>query len=148
LAGKILPNTGTTANRARLSGRLKGAAAGLFGFVFWLIVAAVFPYGVLAPYWPAAEQWAPLVLYAVAVLNLIKAVFHLGQLGRLGSQAPSLRTSMRQIQAIIDKDAGRKDAGRKGAGGKGAGGKAERPRDKPRTSLPPAKSTPTVQRMR
>lgn len=137
MAGKIIPNTGKTTNRTSLGGRLKGAASGLFGFVFWLIVASVFPYAVLTPYWPAAGQWAPLALYVIAFLNLIKAVFHLGHLARLAAQAPSLRTSMRQIQATIGK--AERPSGK--LHGSKAGGK-------PRTGLPPVKSTPTVQRMR
>lgn len=82
MAGKILPNTGNAAMN-NPGARFKAALSSFGTSIFWVIVATVFPYPVLIPYWPEAVAWAPLALYFLAFFNLLKAAYHASQAVRL-----------------------------------------------------------------
>lgn len=81
MASKILPNQGNA--RMNAQGPLKSVGSAFGAFIFWLVVAFVFPYEVLLPYWPAAVRWAPVVLYLLAFFNLLRAGLHVRRAVRL-----------------------------------------------------------------
>jgi hypothetical protein len=83
VARKILPNQGNTQGPLRLVGSAFGA------FIFWLVVAIVFPYEILLPYWPEAERWGRVALYLLAFFNLLRAGHYVRRAVRLKRPNPS-----------------------------------------------------------
>ena len=145
MAGKILPPGGNAAARFKIAG---GA---LVAFIFWLIVAALFPYPVLAPYWPAAITWAPAVLYLLAFFNLLKALYHAAQAMRLARPGRSLGRGMGSRPAGSASRVGEgiraRQADRQARSDREAEHRAANADGRNRT-LPPITRAPTVQRMR
>jgi hypothetical protein len=140
VAAKILPNSGNP--KHTLKGRLKGTVTGFAGAVAWLIAAGVLPYETLTPYWPEAGRWGPVILFALAAFNLLKGLYNLAWAARLfSSKPPRLAAPFRE-------------RGRTGTSAAEAGRNRndqdsnDRARNKPRVTMTPAKTAPTVQRMR
>jgi hypothetical protein len=77
VASKILPNQGNT------QGPLKPVGSAFGSFIFWLVVAIVFPYEILLPYWPEAVRWAPVALYLLAFFNLLRAALYVRRAVRM-----------------------------------------------------------------
>jgi hypothetical protein len=76
-------------NQGNAQGPLKPVGSGFGAFLFWLVVAIVFPYEVLLPYWPEAVGWAPVLLYLLAFFNLLRAGLHVRRAVRLKRPNPS-----------------------------------------------------------
>ena len=83
MASKIMPNQGNA------QGPLKPVGSAFGAFIFWLVVAIVFPYEMLLPYWPEAVGWAPVALYLLAFFNLLRAGLLVRRAVRLKRPNPS-----------------------------------------------------------
>jgi hypothetical protein len=144
VASKILPNSGNAATPLRSVGSALG------NFMFWLAVAIFFPYPFLAANWPAGAAWAPLVLYGLAFLNLIRAGLLARKMVRLKRPNPS---AGRGIHPATTRPAAARSSARAGTPAQTAD-RASRAEaraakdDRRNAALPHITRPPTVQRMR
>ena len=83
MAGKIMPNQGNA------QGPFKPVGSAFGAFVFWLVVAIVFPYEILLPYWPEAVRWGPVVLYLLAFFNLLRTGLQIRRAVRMKRPNPT-----------------------------------------------------------
>ena len=131
MATKILANDG-----GKMMGeRLKQAKSGFGGFLVWLVLAIMFPYQVLTPYWAEAQQWGPVLLYLLAFFNLLKGIWR-------GNQAWGLRRPTAMLGRGKTPTA-KQDAERAGRA-EARAAKDQRRHD----AMPQPVRPPTVQRMR
>lgn len=140
MASKILPNTGNAPTP------FKAAGSAFSAFIFWLVVAIVFPYDVLIPYWPGAVGWAPVVLYLLAFFSLLRAGLHVRRAVRLKRPNPGTGGGGRMTQA-------KRPAAKAGTAAQTADrasrAEARAAKDDIRhAALPQIRRPPTVQRMR
>lgn len=120
----------------------KAAGAAFGAFVFWLVVAMVFPYQVLTPYWPDGANWGPIVLFLLAFFNLIRAGNHVRRAVRL--KQPNL-----SIGRMPNVSAAKGGAGRAETADRASRAQARADKDQRRAAaLPRITRPPTVQRMR
>lgn len=140
MASKILPNTGNAPTPYKM------ASSAFGGFIFWLAAAILFPYPVLLPYWPAAVQWAPVVLYFLAFFNLLRAGLHFRKAVRLKRPNPSA-DRVRQRPAAKAPPAKAGNAAQAADRASRAEARAAKD-DRRHAALPHTNRPPTVQRMR
>ena len=156
VAGKILPNTGNAAMNDP-GPRFKAALSSFGASIFWVIVATIFPYPVLIPYWPEAVAWAPLALYFLAFFNLLKAAYHASRAVRLKqpnrpaqnqsvpnrpAQNPPGTSSSRAQEGVRARKADRQDRNNQAAEYRASND------DGRNRALPRIDRAPTVKRMR
>jgi hypothetical protein len=103
VASKIMPNKGNA------GGPFKPAGSAFGAFIFWLVVAIVFPYEVLLPYSPEAARWGPVVLYLLAFFNLLRAGHYVRRAvlptrptptGSRAARTPPAKLSAEQISRV------------------------------------------------
>ena len=140
MASKILPNTGN------IPAPFKAAGSAFGAFVFWLVAAMIFPYPVLASYWPAAANWGPAVLFLLAFFSLIRAGYHVRRAVRL--KAPSL-TALRTARTSPSRIPSAKAGTPAQTADRASRAEARAAKDDRRNAaLPHISRPPTVQRMR